>query len=305
MRLTEIREDNRLWLRDLDFPVQTVAALSTYRHRPNVYATEQEVGEVMYRELIKISNAKSGDIVVIMLGGRGAQALYSLLREKVEEGDPEGIIRRLVLFTQDALAPLSPSNPFNFVADFRRLLGDRFFAMIKGFHTFDTGTASAENAIRGYLNKLSSYSQIDLFLLGHGPEPEDSSHLCYIKPGSGAHFNDLAGAMPIYASVLNHHISKFKAGGVSAEEQQESEVKAAKNILTLGPGLILKANRIIQSIVDADTAPAKKKTFRKVLDTELSHDADERQKQLDENPGLWIRLNPNVLTLVTKSLLES
>src|SRR5204862_7420442 len=63
------------------------------------------------------------------------------------------------------------------------------------------------------------------------------------------------------------------------------------------------ANRIVQSIVDADTAPAKRASFRRLIETEISNDPETRQHQLDENPGLWIRLNSNVRSLILPNVL--
>lgn len=74
--------------------------------------------------------------------------------------------------------------------------------------------------------------------------------------------------------------------------------------MTLGPAAVLKARKIVQSIVDASTAPAKRQSFRRLIDTQLSSDPAERARQLDENPGLWIRLHPNVRSFVLPDLLE-
>ena len=60
----------------------------------------------------------------------------------------------------------------------------------------------------------------------------------------------------------------------------------------------------MQSVVDAGTAPAKKASYRRVLDTVLADDVDVRAKQLDENPGLWVRLHPNVRSLILPDVLE-
>jgi hypothetical protein len=143
-----------------------------------------------------------------------------------------------------------------------------------------------------------------LFFLGLGPEAEAASHLAYIKPNSGATFSDVAGIIPISESILEHHINKFKAGGSKIFERDETECRNATHILTLGPAAILSAKKVVQSIVDADTAPAKKASFRRILETEVSDDFDERAKQMDENPGLWLRLHSNVRTIVLPNLLE-
>src|SRR5204862_270129 len=137
-----------------------------------------------------------------------------------------------------------------------------------------------------YVERLESLGGIDIFFLGLGPEAEGASHLAYIKPGSGATINDVAGMIPISESILEHHITKFKAGGTLVSEADEAECRSAKHILTLGPAAIIGARRIVQSIVDASTAPAKRASYRRLLETEISNNVDQRQRQVDENPGL-------------------
>ena len=146
---------------------------------------------------------------------------------------------------------------------------------------------------------------IDIFFLGLGPEANGASHLAYIKPGSGARAGDQAGMIPISANILEHHIAKFKAGGSLTSDADEAECRAATHILTLGPATILAARRIVQSIVDASTAPAKRGSFRRLLETEIADDPEERAAQLDENPGLWVRLHPNVRSLILADVLSA
>ncbi|MDQ3252509.1 MAG: hypothetical protein M3R15_01170, partial [Acidobacteriota bacterium] len=131
----------------------------------------------------------------------------------------------------------------------------------------------------------------------------DASHLAYIKPHSGATVADVAGLIPISSSILEHHVAKFKAGGSGASDNDEAECRCASHILTLGPAAILSAKRLVQSVVDADTAPAKRRSFRRVLEAEISADPQTRARQLDENPGLLIRLHPHVRSLVLPNLL--
>ncbi len=141
--------------------------------------------------------------------------------------------------------------------------------------------------------------------MGLGPEAEGASHLAYIKPGSGATINDVAGLIPISESILEHHISKFKAGGTVVSKEDEAECRAATHILTLGPAAIVGALRIVQSIVDASTAPAKRESYRRLLTTEISSESETRAEQLDKNPGLWLRLHPNVKSLILQDVLEA
>lgn len=168
-----------------------------------------------------------------------------------------------------------------------------------------TDTDNLEEGLNEYLDRLESLGGIDIFFLGLGPEANAASHLAYIKPGSGATYKDFAGIIPISSSILEHHIAKFKAGGSAVNEADETECRAASHILTLGPAAILSAKKIVQSIVDASTAPAKRESFRRVLETDISNDPDERAAQMDENPGLWLRLHPNVRSLVLPDLLEA
>lgn len=71
-----------------------------------------------------------------------------------------------------------------------------------------------------HVQKLEPLGGLDIFFLGLGPEPGGDSHLAYIKSNSGATVIDMAGVVPISASILQHHIAKFRVGGstVSAED---------------------------------------------------------------------------------------
>ena len=169
--------------------------------------------------------------------------------------------------------------------------------------TADVSTEAG--AARVVSRTVESLGGIDLFFLGLGPEAGGASHLAYIKPGSGATYNDVAGLIPISQSILEHHINKFKAGGTVVTEADEAECRAAKHILTLGPAAILGARRIVQSIVDADTAPAKRESYRQLLNAKIADDAESRQNQFDQNPGLWLRVHPNVRSLILPNVLET
>jgi 6-phosphogluconolactonase/glucosamine-6-phosphate isomerase/deaminase len=241
---------------------------------------------------------------MILLGGRGAQALHRLLGATAKTREHDALLSRIHVFTQDALAPLRLDNGLSFVRDFERLLGEDFFRKVKSFTCMRTDAEDLESELASYIEKLESLGGIDLFFLGLGPEAGGASHLAYIKPGSGATYNDVAGLIPISESILEHHIRKFKAGGTVVTEADEAECRAAKHILTLGPAAILGARRIVQSIVDADTAPAKVESYRQLLTTEIAEDAPARAKQFDQNPGLWLRVHPNVRSLILQNVLE-
>ena len=291
------REDKNgnMWLA-LNEPV--LASTTDHGIEPIVLPSEADVGEAMFKELLSTAEAKTGDINIALLGGRGAQQLHRLLGEKAATNEIDGLLARLNVFTQDALAPLAMGNGLSFVRDFERILGEAFFAKIKSFTPMQTDTPDLEGALTDYLNKLESLGGLDIFFIGHGPEANDASHLAYIKPFSGARAHHMAGIIPISSSILEHHISKFKAGGSEISAEDEAQCRTAQYILTLGPAAILGAKKVVQSVVDADTAPAKISTYAKVRQTSLPQDEKELAGLLDANPGLWIRLHSNVKSFV-------
>ncbi|MCI0487296.1 MAG: 6-phosphogluconolactonase [Blastocatellia bacterium] len=284
---------------------ELLARLSSRRLDFEVLETEDDVGRAMLEEIEEAARSKAGDLVIILLGGRGAQALHRLLGEAARADGMDDLLGRLHVFTQDALAPMRRDNGLSFVRDFERLLGERFFEKVKSFTPMRTDADDLEGELARYVEKMDSLGGIDIFFLGLGPEPGAASHLAYIKPGSGATASDMAGVIPISSTILEHHITKFKAGGSAVEHADETECRRARKILTLGPAAILSAKRIVQSIVDARTAPAKRESFGRVLETEISEDPDGRAAQLDENPGLWVRLHPNVRSLILPDVLEA
>lgn len=297
--LSRRQQRSNIWLEKpgLQLPVAPVADFFY-----NVLESEEAVGHAMLNELQRYAKTRQGDIVIVLLGGRGAQAMYRIIAELAKTDAIDELLGRLHVFTQDALAPMLMSNGLSFVRDFERLLGDEFFKKIKSFTAMQTEADDIEGELIQYLEKLESLGGIDIFFLGLGPEANAASHICYIKPDSGARHTDVAGIIPISQSILEHHINKFKAGGSAISEADEEECRRATHILTLGPAAILGARKIVQSIVDASTAPAKRESFSRFINTEISSDANERAKQLDENPGLWIRLHPNVTSYVLPDL---
>src|SRR5438105_4033077 len=96
----------------------------------------------------------------------------------------------------------------------RRVIGDNdWHRLAKSFTPMRTDTDDLEGELVRYVEKLEALGGIDLFFLGLGPEAGAASHLAYIKPGSGATEDDMAGIIPISSSILEHHIRKFKVGG--------------------------------------------------------------------------------------------
>ncbi|HJY26557.1 MAG TPA: hypothetical protein VJ306_00890 [Pyrinomonadaceae bacterium] len=302
---TQRREVNgNIWLSRQTSESDFLARLPVNELTYEVLPSEEAVGRAMLDEIESAAASKNGSIVMILLGGRGAQALHRLLGAMAKTSEHDALLNRLHVFTQDALAPLRLDNGLSFVRDFERLLGADFFRKVKSFTCMRTDAADLETELAGYIEKLESLGGIDLFFLGLGPEAGGASHLAYIKPASGATYNDVAGLIPISESILEHHIRKFKAGGTVVSEADEAECRAAKHILTLGPAAILGARRIVQSIVDADTAPAKRESYRQLLTTEIASSAETRAKQFDQNPGLWLRVHTDVRSLILSNVLE-
>jgi 6-phosphogluconolactonase/glucosamine-6-phosphate isomerase/deaminase len=285
--------------------LEFLGRLESFPVRYEVLPSEEAVGRAMLEEIEAAALSKQGSLVVIILGGRGAQALHRMLGSLAKTAEKDWLLRRLHIFTQDALAPLRMGSGLSFVRDFERLLGQDFFRKVLSFNSIKTDADDLEGELGRYVSSLESLGGIDLFFLGLGPEAGGASHLAYIKPGSGAGVYDVAGMIPISESILEHHISKFRAGGTFVSDVDESECRAAKHILTLGPAAIIGARRIVQSIVDASTAPAKRESYRKLLETEIALDPEERKTQLDQNPGLWLRLHPNVRSLILPDVLET
>ena len=296
---TRYEDNNNIWLSQQH---EQVFNFTDYVVQPTVLNSEAKVGQAMLQELYSTAKSKDGDINIALLGGRGAQELHRLLGELAQSSQHDELLGRLNVFTQDALAPLSMDNSFSFVRDFERILGDAFFKKIKSFTPMRTDTEDIELALITYLTKLEELGGLDIFFIGHGPEENQASHLAYIKPFSGAQHHHIAGIIPISNTILEHHISKFKAGGSLVNERDENQCRSAQYILTLGPAAILQAKKIVQSVVDADSAPAKIKTYAKVLNTPLSTDKEEAAQQLNTNPGLWIRLHPNTKSFVLPNL---
>jgi len=285
-------------------PELELARLTVHELHPDIIETEALIGRSMLAELEAATRAKEGPLVIALLGGRGAQALHRLLGERARAGDPDGLIGRLHVFTQDALAPMRMENGFSFVRDFERLLGAEFFRRVMSFTTMRTNAPDLEVELARHVQKLEPLGGLDIFFLGLGPEPGGSSHLAYIKPNSGATVIDMAGVIPISASILQHHITKFRAGGSMVSADDEAECRRATHILTLGPAAILGARRVVQSVVDAETAPGKRESYLRVMETQIASDVATRARQVDANPGLWIRFHANARSLILPNVLS-
>src|SRR5437868_3030108 len=98
---------SNVWLSRAGNDAQTsFAQLLDHKIKPDVLETEAAVGQAMLAELEAVARSKEGDLVVILLGGRGAQSLHRRLGELAQTAQADHLLRRLHIFTQDALAPM-------------------------------------------------------------------------------------------------------------------------------------------------------------------------------------------------------
>jgi len=83
--------------------------------------SEEKVGRAQWAEIQLAAAEKQGDLVIVLLGGRGAQALHRLLGKISQTHEADELLNRCHIFTQDALAPMRMDNSFSFVRDFREI----------------------------------------------------------------------------------------------------------------------------------------------------------------------------------------
>ena len=77
--ITARRAGQNTWLESTSPGELATAPVGDFKY--NVLDSEQAVGEAMFDELVRYSSSKEGDIVIVLLGGRGAQAMYRLVAE--------------------------------------------------------------------------------------------------------------------------------------------------------------------------------------------------------------------------------
>ena len=110
---------DNVWLsRAGDNAGAVIASLSAQTLSYDVLESEEAVGMAMLEELQLAAREKNGDLTIILLGGRGAQALHRRLGHLAQSDEADQMLNRLNVFTQDALAPMRLDNSFSFVRDF-------------------------------------------------------------------------------------------------------------------------------------------------------------------------------------------
>jgi hypothetical protein len=124
-------------------------------------ASEEAVGRAMLDEITNAAAAKNGSLVIVIVGGRGGQALHRILGEMAQTSEHDELLGRLNVFTQDALAPLRMDNGLSFVRDFERLLGPDFFRKVKTFTSLRTDAEDLETELAAYVS-VSNHSAVSI-----------------------------------------------------------------------------------------------------------------------------------------------
>src|SRR5215470_9445680 len=87
---------NNVWLAHTDRDSrELLAAASPRQIHYEVLETEEAVGRAMLEEVEQGARAKEGDLVIILLGGRGAQAMHRQLGEAARTGEKDDLLGRL------------------------------------------------------------------------------------------------------------------------------------------------------------------------------------------------------------------
>src|SRR6185369_925968 len=89
---------NNVWLRPPGTRDQTQLEVRDLKYE--VLESEEAVGRAQFEEIKQAAQKKEGDLVIMVLGGRGAQALYRLLGELAQTASIDHLLGRLRVFTR-------------------------------------------------------------------------------------------------------------------------------------------------------------------------------------------------------------
>lgn len=103
--LTRRLTGENIWLSYSGFTDKTSNPANQINYE--ILETERAIGQAQFEELKRAAESKSGDITFVLLGGRGAQAMYKIIGELAPTGEIDSLLGKLHVFTQDALAPMS------------------------------------------------------------------------------------------------------------------------------------------------------------------------------------------------------
>src|SRR6266568_663768 len=82
-----------LWLFQPDAPPFSSPERLPYKY--SVLESEDAVGQAMLGELLSFADEKANDIVIVLLGGRGAQAMYRLINQLAATDAIDSLLGRL------------------------------------------------------------------------------------------------------------------------------------------------------------------------------------------------------------------
>ena len=107
---------DNVWLHDRNSDAeQKLMTCVSHALNYEVLESEEVVGQAMFAELWDAAARTADDLTVVILGGRGGQALHRLLGERAKTDEIDDLLGRMNVFTQDALAPMRMDNAFSFV----------------------------------------------------------------------------------------------------------------------------------------------------------------------------------------------
>src|SRR5438094_6252112 len=105
---------NNVWLSDSQPHARgQLARLPAHGLNYEVMESEEAVGREMLAEIETAAQSNAGDLTIILLGGRGAQAMHRLIGDKAKTNEVDHLLSRLHVFTQDALAPMRMETSFS------------------------------------------------------------------------------------------------------------------------------------------------------------------------------------------------
>src|SRR6266404_9105811 len=90
---------NNVWLSDPQpDPRAQLAQLPAHGLDYEVMKSEEAVGHAMLAEIEAAAQSKEGDLTLILLGGRAAQAMHRLIREQAKTNELDHLLSRLHVF---------------------------------------------------------------------------------------------------------------------------------------------------------------------------------------------------------------
>src|SRR4051794_34276624 len=95
---------DNVWLARTDGDRKT--NFTTHPLKYEALESEEAVGRAMLDEIEAAAREKDGDLTIVIVGGRGGQALHRLVGELSETDKLDHLLGRLNIYTQDALAPM-------------------------------------------------------------------------------------------------------------------------------------------------------------------------------------------------------